>query len=371
MSEGRTEILKRSRRYGRASGRALLMMTLRQFAAGIESIPSVTSWYLADLGEARGKQELFTRQSPQTLKVLREHALIESAVSSNRIEGVVADQARIATVVFGRARLRDRNEEEIRGYRDALKRIHDKSSKLPISERTTRELHRLSRAGIGDAGKYKQTHSDIIEKLPDGRHRIRFCTVPAAQTPAFMRELIALFSECLDQRRVHPLIVIAAMNLDFLCIHPFRDGNGRVSRLLLLLQCYHLGYEVGRYVSLERVIEENKERYYETLEQSSRAWHEGRHDPWPYINYLLFVLKTAYQEFEERAGQVKAPRGAKRALVEAAIEAFPGDFTLRELERACPSVSLDMVRRVLRDLQRAAKAACLGRGPGAAWRKKR
>ena len=346
------------------------MMTLRQFAAGIESIPAATSWYLADLGEARGKQELFTRQSPQVLKVLREHALIESAVSSNRIEGVVADQARIATIVFGRAQLRDRNEEEIRGYRDALKRIHEQGPEMRVSERTIRELHRLSRAGIGDAGKYKQKESDIIEKLSDGRQRIRFRTVPAAQTPAFVQEMVALWSECLEQRRVHPLIAMAGMNLDFLCIHPFRDGNGRVSRLLLLLQCYHLGYEVGRYVSLERVIEQNKDRYYETLEQSSQGWHEGRHDPWPYVNYLLFVLKTAYQEFEERAGQVKSPRGAKTALVQAAIQAFPGEFSLGDLERACPGVSRDMVRRVLRNLQRAAKVACLGRGPGAAWRKK-
>jgi hypothetical protein len=346
------------------------MMTLRQFAAGIESIPAATSWYLADVGEARGKQELFTRQSPQVLKVLREHALIESAVSSNRIEGVVADQARIATIVFGRAQLRDRNEEEIRGYRDALKRIHEGGPGMRVSERTIRELHRVSRAGIGDAGKYKQKDSDIIEKLPDGRQRIRFGTVPAAQTPAFVHEMFALWSECLEPRRVHPLIAMAGMNLDFLCIHPFRDGNGRVSRLLLLLQCYHLGYEVGRYVSLERVIEQNKERYYETLEQSSQGWHEGRHAPWPYVNYLLFVLKTAYQEFEERAGQVKSPRGAKTALVEAAIQAFPGEFSLADLERACPGVSRDMVRRVLRNLQRAAKVACLGRGPGAAWRKK-
>lgn len=346
------------------------MMTLRQFAAGVGSIPAAASWYLADLGEARGKQELLARQSPQTLKVLREHALIESAVSSNRIEGVVADQARIATIVFGRARLRDRNEEEIRGYRRALKRIHEQPSKMRVSERTIRELHRLSRAGIGDAGKYKRKDSDIVETLPDGRRRIRFRTVPAAQTPAFVREMVVLWGECLEQRLVHPLIAMAGMNLDFLCIHPFRDGNGRVSRLLLLLQCYHLGYEVGRYVSLERVIEENKERYYETLEQSSRGWHEGRHDPWPYVNYLLFALKTAYHEFEERAGRVKAPRGAKTAMVEAAIKAFPGEFSLRDLERACPGVSRDMVRRVLRDLQRAAHVACLGRGPGAPWRRK-
>ncbi len=344
-------------------------MTLRQFAPGIESVPATTSWYLADLGEARGKQELFTRQSPQKLKVLREHALIESAVSSNRIEGVEVDQKRIGTIVFGRSHLRDRNEEEVRGYRDALKRIHELGAKLPLSEATIRDLHRLSRGGQGDAGRYKQKDSDIIEKLPDGRVRVRFKTVSAAKTAACLKETIRLCNEQLTARQVHPLILLAATNLDFLCIHPFRDGNGRVSRLLLLLQCYHLSFEVGRYVSLERVIEENKERYYETLEESSQGWHDVRHDPWPYINYVLFILKTAYREFEERAGQVKSPRGAKTALVEAAIAAFPGEFSLSDLERACPGVSRDMIRRVLRDLQKAKRIVCLGRGPGAIWRK--
>jgi Fic family protein len=344
-------------------------MTLRQFAAGIETIPATTSWYLADLGEARGKQELFKGQSPQMLKVLREHALIESAISSNRIEGVVVDQKRVGTIVFGRSHLRDRNEEEIRGYRDALKRVHELGAKLPVSEPTIRELHRLSRGGLGDAGRYKRKDSDIIEKLPDGRVRVRFKTVPAAKTAAYTKETLRLWNEQLDARQVHPLIPLAASNLDFLCIHPFRDGNGRVSRLLLLLQCYHVGLEVGRYVSLERVIEENKDRYYETLEQSSQRWHEAKHDPWPYINYVLFVLKTAYREFERRAGQVKSPRGAKTALVEAAIAAFPGQFSVRDLERACPGVSRDMIRTVLRNLRSRKQIICSGRGPGAAWRR--
>src|SRR5207253_5922351 len=160
-----------------------------------------------------------------------------------------------------------------------------------------------------------------IEVFPDGRREVRFRTGRAADVPAFMAEMIDRWQQVLHQRTVHPLIALGACNLDFLCIHPFRDGNGRASRLLFLLQCYHLGFEVGRYVSLERVIEENKERYYETLEESSRNWHDGAHDPWPYINYVLFVLKSAYCEFEERAGQVKSPRGAKTALVEAAIAA--------------------------------------------------
>ncbi|MBI2059418.1 MAG: Fic family protein [Nitrospirae bacterium] len=343
------------------------MMTFRLLAKGMDSVPTATAWYLAELGESRGRQELFTRQSPQRLKVLREHALIESAISSNRIEGVVVDQKRIRTLVLGRPVLRDRNEEEVHGYREALKLIHEKGSRLPVTEKAVRELHRLARGRIWDAGKYKEKDSDIIEKYPGGRIRVRFKTVPAGKTPASTRDLVNAWGSAMRDRAVHPLIVLAAFNLDFLCIHPFRDGNGRVSRLLLLLQCYHLGYEVGRYISLERLIEQNKDRYYETLEQSSHGWHEGKHDPWPFANYLLYTLKTAYKEFEERVGNIKAPRGAKTALIEDAIRGFDTDFSLTDLERACPGVSRDMIRHVLRALQKSGGVACLGRGPGTRW----
>jgi Fic family protein len=345
------------------------MMTLKQFSAKPEMVPSSTSWYLADLSEARGRQELFTKQAPQRLKVLREHALIESAVSSNRIEGVTVDQARAKSIILGRAHLRDRDEEEVRGYRDALKLIHEQGPKLPISEKTIRELHRLARGEIWDAGKYKEKDGDIIEKYPDGRSRVRFKTVSAAKTSPAMAKLVDLWGQSLRDRTVHPLIVMAGFNLDFLCVHPFRDGNGRVSRLVLLLQCYHLGFEVGRYISIERVIEENKERYYETLEQSSTGWHEGRHDPWPYINYVLFILKTAYREFEERVGQISAPRGAKTDLIYGAIERFPGPFRIADIQRECPGVSLDMIRRVLKDLKSSGRVVCLGRGQQAQWQK--
>jgi Fic family protein len=277
------------------------MKTLRQLSIA-RQLPTTTAWYLSDLGEARGKQQLFIKQSPQGLNVLREHALIESAVSSNRIEGVTIEQSRVKAVVLGKSLLHDRDEEEIRGYREALDLIHGQYKKLQITENTILQLHRISRANIGDAGEYKRKDSDIIEKLPNGRVRVRFRTVSARKTSAAMRALINFWDDGVDERVVPPAVVMAAMNLDFLCIHPFRDGNGRVSRLLLLLQCYQLGYEVGRYISLERTIEENKERYYETLEQSSQGWHEGKHDPWPYINYILYILKLAYREFEERVG---------------------------------------------------------------------
>ena len=347
------------------------MMTLLQFKSKPENIPASTSWYLADLGEARGKQELFTKQAPQRLRVLRENAMIESAVSSNRIEGVTVDQARLQPILFGKAALRDRHEEEVRGYRDALRLIHEQGKKLPVSEKTILTLHRLCRGEVWDAGKYKEKDGDIIEKYPDGRERVRFKTVKAVKTPAFMKELVEMWDRCLLERWVHPLIALAAFNLDFLCIHPFRDGNGRISRLLLLLQCYHLGYEVGRYISIERLIEQNKERYYETLEQSSERWHEGKHDPWPYVNYLLYILKSAYREFEERVGQMKSPRGTKTELIESAIKRFSGPFRISDVQRECPGVSLDMIRLVLKDLRSAGMVECLGRGQNAQWQKKK
>ncbi len=346
------------------------MMTLRQLSSKPETVPAITSWYLSDLGEARGRQELFTKQSPQRLKVLKEHALIESAVSSNRIEGVNVEQSRVRTIVLGKSHLRDRDEEEVRGYRNALRLIHEQAAKLPVSENTILKLHKLAKGGIWDAGKYKEKDSDIIEKYPDGSSRVRFRTVSPVKTPIFIAKLIKLWNQCLRERWIHPLVAMAAFNLDFLCIHPFRDGNGRVSRLLLLLQCYHLGYDAGRYISIERIIEQSKDRYYETLEQSSSGWHEGKHDPWPYINYSLFTLKAAYKEFEERVGQLKSPKGAKTELIIAAIDSFSGEFTLSGLERACPGVSRDMIRRVLREHQNLKKVECIGRGPGALWRKR-
>ena len=347
------------------------MMTLKQFSIKPETVPSITSWYLSDLGEARGRQELFTKQSPQKLKVLREHALIESAVSSNRIEGVTVADARIRTIVFGKSHLRDRDEEEVRGYRNALKLIHEQAAKLPVSEETIQNLHRLAKGDIWDAGKYKEKESDIIEKYPDGTSRVRFRTVSPAKTPVFVAELIDLWNQCLRERWVQPIVAMAAFNLDFLSIHPFRDGNGRVSRLLLLLQCYHLGYDAGRYISIERIIEQSKDRYYETLEQSSQGWHEGKHDPWLYINYVLYTLKTAYNEFEERVGQLRSPKGAKTEIIRSAIEKTIMPFRIADIQKECPIVSVDLIRQILKKLRDEGKVECLGRGQSAQWQKRK
>jgi len=345
------------------------MMTLRLLAAEPPTLPIRTTWYLTDLAEARGKQELFTRQSPQKLKLLREHALVESAVSSNRIEGVEVDQSRVGTLIFGRPALRDRDEEEVRGYRDALKLIHETGAKLPINEATIKRLHKLCRGEIWDAGAYKEKDVDIIQTYPDGRSRVRFKTVPANRTPQALAEMIELWEQGLREKWVPPLVLAAALKLDFLCIHPFRDGNGRVSRLLFLLGCYHCGIEAGRYISLERLIEQNKERYYEVLEQSSARWHEGKHDPWPTMNFLLFTLTRACKEFEERVGQLKSPRGEKTESVLAAVERQVSTFRVADLQAECPGGGVDLIRTVLARLQKEKKVKSLGTGRSARWEK--
>ena len=302
------------------------MMTFRQFAAAdFRTIPVATGWSLAELGQALGRQELFTRQSPQKLNALREHALIESAVSSNRIEQVHVDPQRVGTLIFGAPLLRDRDEERT---------------------------------------------EPIVEHRADGTTRIRFVPVEAGQpTEAAMAELIERWGPVVRDRVVPPLVALGAFSLDFLCVHPFRDGNGRVSRLLMLLLSYHAGAEVGRFISIERLIEQSKDRYYETLEQSSQGWHEQKHNPWPFINYVLWVLKSAYEEFERRVGEVPAVPGEKRALVVRAIDRAAVDFSVAALQRACPGVSIDMIRHVLKSLRDDGRVECTGRGRSARWRK--
>ena len=345
-------------------------MTLKKFYSALDAVPITTSWYLTEISEAKGRQQLYTKQSPQRLKSLKEHALIESAVSSNRIEGVEVDNKRVGTVIFGKSFLHDRSEEEVRGYRNALKLIHDSGAKLPVTQESIKKLHGLTRGEIWDAGKYKEKDSNIIEKHQNGKSTIRFKTVPADRTAACMGQLVSSWRECIKSSDISPLLALAAFNLDFLCIHPFRDGNGRVSRLLLLLQCYHLGIEVGRFISLERIIEQNKERYYETLKLSSERWHEGKHDPWHYINYVCFILRSAYKEFEERLDRLPQPRGEKTAMIHDAIKGYEGTFSVAEILRNCPGISVDLVRKTLKDMQSESIVECVGRGRNAKWRKK-
>lgn len=345
------------------------MKTLEQFLRKPPQIPMTTVWLLNDLAEYRGKQNLFTRQSPQRLKVLREHALIESAVASNKIEGVEIDQRRIGTVIFGKNLLQDRNEQEVRGYQAALSLIHEQHDTLVLSPETILQLHALTRPEIWDSGQFKKEDGEIIQKHPDGRVTVRFRPLAARETPEAISQLCGLSDRAIRDKQVPPLVVWAAQDLDFLCIHPFRDGNGRVSRLLLLLFLYKLGFMAVRYTSLERIIAQNKNRYYETLQASSQGWHDGRHDAWPYINYLLLILKEVYQEFESRYENTSLPLGEKTEVVRQAIAGFTGSFHVTELHRKCPEVSLDMIRKVLKDMVLEKSIKCLGRGKQAKWQR--
>jgi len=183
-----------------------------------------------------------------------------------------------------------------------------------------------------------------------------------------VEELCLVYRHAIDQDHIPPLVAIGALVLDFLCIHPFRDGNGRVSRLLTLLAMYQHGYEVGRYISLERLIEEAKEDYYHVLQQSSQRWHEGKHDLLPWLNHFLSIIRQAYGEFERRAGEIKAPRGAKAGLVLTAIREQAGEFRLADIEQACPGVGREWIRSLLTELKAAGEATCQGKGPAARWR---
>lgn len=344
-------------------------ITLDRFRPGNKaiSLPLSTTWLISDIMESRGKQDLYRQQSPQKLKLLKENAIIESTVSSNRMEGVEVDQERIRPLLIKNAPTLNRNEEEVQGYRNALKWIHEHYTSIGISEKTILRLHELARGEIWDAGKYKEKDGDIIERLPEGDARIRFRTVRARETLQYMNHFFNSFEEARAENWLPAPILIAVANLDFLCIHPFRDGNGRVSRLMWLLQLYHAGFEVGRIISLEKMVEETKERYYETLEESSQGWHQGKNDPIPYINYSLNLVKNAYREFETRVDSTPSPRGSKTEEIVRVIHKIHTPFSLSELEQKVPGASRDMIRKVLRDLKAEGIIENLGRGPQAKW----
>lgn len=333
------------------------------------TIPLGFSWQLGSVMESKGRQDLYEKQSPEVLRTLRELAIVESTESSNRIEGVTVEHGRLRPLVLGRARPRDRSEEEIVGYRNALNWIHTEPETITVTPEVIQRLHAIGQAGAGDAGQWKVRNNEIIEVLPDGRRVVRFRPVAAGETPGAIEQLCLGYRHATDQDLLPPLLAVANFVLDFLCIHPFRDGNGRVSRLLTLLLLYHHGFRVGRYVSLERLIEDSKESYYDTLQRSSEGWHEGRHDLVPWWSHFLGILRSAYREFEERVGATRAPRGAKTETVRRAILAFPGEFAISDVERACPGVSRDMIRLVLRALQEEKRIVCLGRGRSARWRR--
>ena len=283
------------------------------------NLPLAAIWMMNSISEYKGKEELYSKQAPQVLKALLEMAMIESVESSNRIEGVTVDRKRLKPLIIGHSTPRDRSEEELAGYRKALDLIHKKYDTLIISPQIIQELHRLSRFDAGDAGQWKKKNNEIIKKHPNGRVEVIFIPLEAVKVPEAMDQLCLAYQDSLTQSNYPPLYAIACLVLDFLSIHPFRDGNGRVSRLLTLLALYQNGYGVGKFISLERIVEQSKETYYGSLNKSSQGWHKAKHDMVPWFHYFLTTLLSAYKEFEQRAGKLKPARGAKTQIIIQAI----------------------------------------------------
>ncbi len=323
------------------------------------------------LGEARGRQDLFVRQAPEELEALRQAAVIQSSESSNRIEGVTAAPGRVEALVLKSSEPRNRSEQEIAGYRDVLQLIHESNENIALTTNVILQFHSmLFRYLASEGGRWKATDNEIVELAPDGTVlRVRFKATPAVATPQSMDDLVQNYAHAI--RGCHePLVLVPLAVLDFLCVHPFRDGNGRMARLLTLLLLYHFNYRAGRYISLERLIEESKETYYEALEESSKGWHEGRHDARPWLNYFWGILRRASAEFEERVGTLMSGRGSKSDQVRAAVARRFGPFSISEIGSDCPGVSRDMVRVVLREMRDTGTIVLEGSGRGARWRRK-
>jgi len=329
-------------------------------------VPVATAWLLADCMEARGKQDLWVRQKPAVLDVLREQAIIQSVESSNRIEGVTVAQDRLRPVVLGKAKPRDRSEEELAGYRKALDWIFSRKVAVPIEPSVVLRLHAMAQGGFsGDAGKWKQRDNEIIEFNARGERRVRFIPASAKETPRLMEWLCTEYTSAIEEKAAPPLLVIATAVFDFLCIHPFRDGNGRVSRLLTTLLLQQQSLIIARYVSLDRLIEESKDRYYEVLAECSLKWHQGQNQIIPWWNYLLTIIRSGYHEFEKRVETTQTP--AKTDIIREAIMTQSGPFTLADIAAQCPSVSPQMIKKVLADLKQEGLVQLAGRGRGARW----
>jgi len=323
------------------------------------------------IGEYKGKQELFKEQAPQVLETLRQAAVIQSTESSNRIEGITVPLERIKKLVTEKTTPRDRSEQEIAGYRDVLTTIHTSYAHIPFTPNIILQLHRdLYQFAVNTGGRWKTVDNEISATYPDGTKVVRFRPTPAYATPVAMERLHDQFNRLWQSSEIEPLLLIPTYVLDFLCIHPFLDGNGRMARLITLLLLYKAGYEVGRFISLERIVERTKESYYDTLYQSSQGWHEGEHNLLPWWEYFLGVMVlSAYREFETRVGVVTSTRGTKTAMVLDVITNLPREFSIRELQERCPTVGIDLIRRILRRERDAGRLTCQGRGVDARWQK--
>ncbi len=327
---------------------------------------------LTRLHECRGRQELFIEAEPDILTALVKVAKIQSTGASNRIEGIYTTDDRLNALVQEKVKPRNRNEEEISGYRDVLATIHESYEYIAPRPGTILQLHRdlysFSSSSVG--GSYKNSDNIIAEKQPDGTETVRFRPVPAFQTADAMQSLCDRFNDSIEAGTYDPLLLMPIFILDFLCIHPFNDGNGRMSRLLTLLLLYRSGFIVGKYISIEMLIEKSKDSYYEALRASSYNWHEGGNDYLPFLKYMLGIMVKAYNEFEDRVEHLRHRKMSKADRIKDLIDRTPGKISKKDIAQACPDISVTTIERTLADLLASDYIEKVGSGRSSAYVKR-
>ena len=314
------------------------------------------------INEYKGEQRLFIEAHKDELIELVEIAKIQSTEASNRIEGIFTADDRIKSLVQAKTTPRDRDEAEIAGYRDVLNTIHENYDYIPINANYILQLHRdlYKFLGSTEGGRFKTSDNIIRETDADGNECVRFRPVPAWETAPSIDELCKSYHEAKSE--ADPLLLSLMFILDFLCIHPFNDGNGRMSRLLTLLLLYQSGFIVGKYISIERIIEESKETYYEVLQDSSINWHENENDYKPFVNYMLGVFVNSYKEFESRVELLTNPNLSKADRVREIIRKHIGTITKAELLNMNPDISDTTIQRALADLLKNGEIEKIGGG---------
>lgn len=324
--------------------------------------------YIAKIHECKGRQDLFIRQKPVELERLVEIARIQSTESSNKIEGIVTTSTRIKQLMDDKTTPRNRDENEIMGYRDVLNTIHESHDYIPIRPTYILQLHRdlVKRAGMSYGGRFKNVQNYINETRADGTQFTRFTPVAPYETEAAVEAICVSYEKTLSLEVVDPLILIPAFICDFLCIHPFNDGNGRMSRLLTLLLLYQNGYEVGKYISVEKQIEKTKDVYYDVLQGTDHGWHEEQNDYTPFIRYMLQVILACYTEFEERVGMLTNGGVKSRPydIVKAYVSGKVGKFTSAEVIAGCPGAGRSAILAALKRLTQENMIVKLGSGRG-------
>lgn len=319
---------------------------------------------LTQIHEFKGAQNLFVEAKADTLTQLVTIAKIQSTEASNKIEGIQTSDARLKQIVLDKTTPLTRSEKEIAGYRDVLATIHNSHDVMPPKPSIILQLHRdlYKFSGLSFGGRYKNTENAITEERSDGTTAVRFQPLQAWETPAAIEQLCLAYDKMIDGGKADSLLIIPMFILDFLCIHPFNDGNGRMSRLLTLLLLYRSGYIVGKYVSLENIIEKSKETYYEVLQQSSQGWHEGVNDYAPFVEYTLGLLIGAYREFSSRVQYLNLSNISKPERIEEMIKGTLGEIKKTDILQRFPDISQITVQRTLTDLQKSEKI--LKRGGG-------